>query len=89
MPVTSAEVVLSVDPLTARAYRDASDEEKAQARSAFERSLAERREQAHREAGQELLDVMDEMAREAEAHGLTPEILAQILDEDRLGADLA
>ena len=82
MPVLTKRVVLSVDSATARAYRDASEEEKAQARAAFEQSLAERREQARTEAAQELIEVMDEAATEAEARGLTPEILARFLADD-------
>ena len=76
-----AEVVLRVDPATAKAYEEASPEEKERARSAFERSLAEQREKARAAAAAELIRVMNDMAREARARGLTPEILEEILNE--------
>lgn len=83
MPATSEKVVLRVDPATAKAYREASEEEKERARSAFESALAERREEARQEAANALIRVMDQLGREAEARGLTEEILADIL-HDRL-----
>ena len=81
MPATSEKVVLRVDPATARAYREASEEEKKRARSAFESALAERREEARQTAAEELIRYMDELGREAEARGLTPEILDDILHD--------
>ena len=82
MPTLSSEVVLHVDPATARAYRDASAQEKEQARAAFERALATRREATRKAAAKELIHVMNEMAREAKERGLTPEILERILREE-------
>ena len=80
MPPT-ANVVLRVDPATARAYRDASDEGKARARSAFESALAEEREGARRQAAEEMIRYTDEVGRRAEARGLTPAILDDILHD--------
>ena len=81
MPASSSEVVLRVDPATARAYREAPTDVKERARSAFERSLQEEREAVRRAAGEELIRYMDELGREAEARGLTPEILDDILHD--------
>lgn len=79
-----AKIVLRVDSDTARAYRDASAEDKECARSVFALSLRAR-EAARREAAQDLKRIMDEMSREAEARGLTPEILEAILNGDLAG----
>jgi hypothetical protein len=70
-----------VDPATAKAYREASDDVKERARSAFERSLQEEQEAARKAAAEELIRYMDELGREAEARGLTPEILDDILHD--------
>ncbi len=82
MPASSSSVVLRVDPATARAYREASEEEKERARFAFALALTQRREEARKGAAAALIRVMDEMGREAEARGLTPEILEKILSEE-------
>ena len=79
MPATSIRI--RVDPETARAYRAATDETKAQARLAFEAALADERERTHREAAGELIRHMDEVGRNVRARGLTPEILDDILND--------
>ena len=89
MPAPASKIVLRVDPATARAYRDAPAKYKARARAlareAFASALADEREAARKEAAREFMAFMDETAREAEARGLTPEILAEILSEDPSG----
>ena len=82
MPAPASKVVLRVDPATATAYRKASKEERERARLAFERALDEQRERDRKEAAGNVLQIMDEMAREAKERGLTPELLEQILNED-------
>lgn len=81
MLATSAKVVLRVDSATARAYREASDDVKERARSAFELALSEKLEEAREEAATELISVMDEIGREAKARGLTEEKLEALLQE--------
>ena len=81
MPTSSSEVILRVDPATAKAYREAPADVKARARAAFERSLHEEREATRRAAGEELLRYMDELGREAEARGLTEDVLDDILHD--------
>jgi hypothetical protein len=76
MPATSKKVVLRVPAATAKAYEEASPEQKERALSAFARSLRTREEVAR-----EFMAVMDETAREAEARGLTPDILDDILHD--------
>lgn len=89
MATPASRIVLRVDPVTARAYRNASDEAKARARerarSAFESALTDEREATRRQDAREFMAFMDETAREAEARGLTPEILQEILSEDPPG----
>lgn len=88
MPTTSAKVVLRVDAATARAYNNASPDDRDRAESAFALSLVGRRKTAD-----ELIQYMDEMAHEAKKRGLTPEILDDILNdrpaspEERAGSD--
>ncbi|MEM1268507.1 MAG: hypothetical protein AAGI08_00540 [Bacteroidota bacterium] len=76
-----SEVTLRVDPVTAQAYRDASDEEKALARSAFESVLAQGRASAREAAANSLMAVMDEMGKEAQTRGLTEDKLRDLLQE--------
>lgn len=76
MAAPASKLVLRVDPATARAYRDASDEDKERARSAFALTL-----RARAESVEETLAFFDEVAREAQARGLTPEVLDDILND--------
>ena len=77
---TSAEIVLHVDPATAEAYEAASSQQKERLRSLFALALLDRQE-----AADEALRFFDEVARNAQARGLTPEILDEILREDPSG----
>ncbi|CAN5534789.1 hypothetical protein BH23BAC4_BH23BAC4_15510 [soil metagenome] len=73
----SAESIrIRVDPETARAYREASAEQKEQARSLFSVML-----RAREETTEETLQFFDEVARNARARGLTTEILDDILHD--------
>ena len=76
----SAEIVFHVDPATAKAYEEASPQEKERLRSLFALALLDRQE-----AADEALRFFDEVARNAQARGLTPEILDEILREDPSG----
>ena len=76
MPASASKLVLRVDPATARAYRDASDEDKERARSVFALTL-----RAREESVEETMAFFDEVARNARARGLTPEILDDILND--------
>jgi hypothetical protein len=73
----SAEAItIQVDPEAARAYKSVSDEE----RRKLDLLLNLRLREAIR-PGASLEDIMDEMSRNAQQRGLTPEILQSILDE--------
>ncbi len=74
MPAESIRI--RVDPETARAYREASAEQKERARSVFALTL-----RAREETTEETLQFFDEVARNARARGLTPEILDDILHD--------
>ena len=76
MPAAPSTVVLRVDPVTVRAYADASPAERERAESAFALALRGRRD-----AAEDLIRTMDEIGREAQARGLTPEILDDILND--------
>ena len=76
MPAPASKLVLRVDPATARAYRDASDEDRERARSVFALALRVREESVD-----ETLAFFDGVARDARARGLTPEVLDDILHD--------
>lgn len=73
----SAEAItIQVDSEAAQAYKSVSDEE----RRKLDLLLNLRLRDAIR-PGASLQDIMDEMSRNAQQRGLTPEILQSILDE--------
>jgi hypothetical protein len=76
MPAPASKIVLRVDPATARAYREAPAEAKERARSVFALTL-----RAREESLEETIAFFDEVARRAQARGLTPEILDDILND--------
>ncbi|MEM1043745.1 MAG: hypothetical protein AAGI91_14100 [Bacteroidota bacterium] len=80
MPATSIRI--RVDAETARAYEQASDAQKERARSVFAWALHYRNEST-----EETLRFFDEVARNARARGLTPEILDDILHDRPPGPD--
>ena len=67
MPAPPAELLLRVDPATARAYRDAAADVKARARAAFERALHEEQEATERatESAPSLLAILAEPGERA------------------------
>lgn len=79
--MTTAPIALHVDPEAARAYESMTEEE----RNKIEAVLSLRLRGLLVPTGITLHQAMDELGREAEANGLTPEILESILR----GEDLA
>jgi len=75
--MSSRRITIEVDEATGEAYEHASPDERR--RIGFLLLLESRR--ALKPASGNLDDVMDGMSRQAQASGLTPEILEQILDE--------
>ena len=71
------QITVSVDPNVARAYRAASDSE----RRKFDLLVNLRLREAI-SPRKSLIDVVEEIGRNAERRGLTPEILQSILDEE-------
>lgn len=70
-------ITIHVDPAAAKAFKAASDDE----RRKFEALLNLRlREVAG--SKESLSEVLDEISRQAQARGLTPETLQAILDEE-------
>lgn len=70
------QITVSVDPNVARAYRAASDSE----RRKFDLLVNLRLREAIGPR-KSLMDMVEEIGRNAERRGLTPEILQSILDE--------
>jgi hypothetical protein len=71
-------IALEVDPDTARAFSEASSEDRRKLQLLLRLRL---RELTSRPA-RPLKDVMDEIGREAAARGLTPEILESLLRDE-------
>lgn len=71
------QITVSVDPNVARAYRTASDSE----RRKFDLLVNLRLREAIGPR-KSLMDIVEEIGRNAERRGLTPEILQSILDEE-------
>jgi hypothetical protein len=69
-------ITINVDSDAAQAYRSASDQE----RRKLDLLLSFRLKEVTR-PGTSLEEVMDELSRNAQARGLTPEILQEILNE--------
>ena len=68
---------IAVSPRAADIYRKASPKEQRRAEIALMMSLMSREE-----AVEELKRIMDEMGRQAQENGLTPEILEELLNDD-------
>ena len=75
--MSSRQIIIEVDEATASAYERTTPDERR--RIDFILLLEARR--ALKPASGTLDDLMDGMSRQAQASGLTPEILQQILDE--------
>lgn len=73
-------IEVEVDEESARKWREASLEERSRYEAVIREALAADRRR--REAGVRLGLVMDETSRSAQARGLTPEILDQLLADD-------
>jgi len=69
-------ITIQVDPVAALAYRSVSDQE----RRKLDLLLSLRLREVTR-PGASLEDVMDDLSRNAQERGLTPDILQAILDE--------
>ena len=76
--MATATISLEVDADTARAFSAASDEDRRKLQLLLRLRL---RELTHRPA-RSLKEIMDEIGRHAEAHGLTPEILESLLRDE-------
>jgi hypothetical protein len=79
--MTTVPITLHVDPESAKAFETASEEE----RNKIEVMLGLRLKELLVPTGITLREAMDQLGREAEERGLTPEILESILrgEEDR------
>ncbi len=77
--MTTATISLELDADTARALAAASAED----RRKLELLLSIRLRELTARPARPLKEVMDEIGRDAEAHGLTPEILESLLRDER------
>lgn len=75
--MTTEEITIRVDRAAAFAFKSASVEE----RRKLEAILSIRLQEAFY-PGTSLKEVMDDMSREAQARGLTPEILQSLLNDE-------
>ena len=75
--MTTDQITISVEPDVARAYREASDDD----RRKLDVLLSLRLRDALG-SGSSLQDLMQQIGRNARARGLTPEILESILRDD-------
>ena len=73
-------VEMELDPETASLYREAGPDERARAQTLL--GIWLRHPMSRQEAAAHLRETMDRASREAEAKGLTPEILAEILADE-------
>lgn len=76
--MTTSSISIEVDAKTAQVYRAASDEEKRKLQLLLNLRLRELVSSPPRP----LSEIMDEIGTEAEARGLTPEILESLLHGD-------
>ena len=80
LPVMEMKTInLRVSADAAEVYESASTEEKRKLEALVSSRLREAAR--HRERGQSLEEIMSELSRNAQERGLTPEKLADILDE--------
>jgi hypothetical protein len=73
--MTTIPITLHVDPESAKAFGSASEEE----RNKIEAVLGLRLRELLRPTEMTMREAMDQISREAEANGLTPDILESIL----------
>ncbi|MGK7881281.1 MAG: hypothetical protein AB4060_14455 [Crocosphaera sp.] len=73
------EITIKVSPELAKIYRQASTETQAQIQAKINNILSIELENQRQEAVKKLSIVMDKASEEAQANGLTPEILEEIL----------
>lgn len=76
--MTTETISIEVDPATAQAYRESDQQRRAKLAILIRWRLKEFLERDDRT----LEEIMRDMSREAQARGLTPEILQSILDDD-------
>lgn len=76
--MTTLTLKLQLDDSLAIAYRQAQPEEKEDLKKLFERLLSNK---FRKQAIEDMLQRMDEIGKEAEANGLTEEIIDEILAE--------
>ncbi len=76
--MTTLTLKIELDESLALAYRQATSSEKADLRKLFERLLTNK---FRKQAIEEMIVHMEEMGREAEANGLTEDIIDEILAE--------
>jgi hypothetical protein len=76
--MSNTTIILPIDEETAEAYNAASNEEKEKVQLLFRTLLRE----VTLNSTVSLKQVMDEIGRNAEARGLTPDILEDILKDD-------
>ncbi|MGK7887570.1 MAG: hypothetical protein AB4057_23440 [Crocosphaera sp.] len=76
------EITIKVSPELAKIYRQASTETQAQIQAKINNILSIELENQRQEAVKKLSIVMDKASEEAQANGLTPEILEEILADE-------
>ena len=76
--MTTTPLTIQVSPDAAQAFLDSPEED----RRKFEMVLGLQLERLVSPDGESLFDIMDEMSRQAEMNGLTPEILQSIIDDE-------
>jgi hypothetical protein len=76
--MTTLTLKIELDESLALAYRQATSSEKADLKKLFERLLTNK---FRKQAIEEMIVHMEEMGREAEANGLTDDIIDEILAE--------
>ena len=74
----TANITIEVDESAAKAFADASPDEQRK----LQVLLSLRLQELTVSPGRSLQEVLDDISREAEAKGLTPEILETLLSED-------
>lgn len=79
--MTYENVSIRVDADAARAYRDATDEQRRKLDLLLGWQIKECVQRKRHDADRALLEIMKEMSEEAKRNGLTPELLQEILDE--------
>lgn len=75
--MSTVTITIPTDEKTAEAYRSASSEDQRKMQLLLGLRLKDYLDSPHRS----LTEIMDEIGAEAQAHGLTPEILEQLLND--------